>query len=134
TRGEAGATTSKRGSTRAARSAKLRLMYRAVTRSIQVTVQPEFLPDHSEPDESRFVWAYTIEIANLGRTTVQLRSRHWRITDADGNMEEVRGPGVVGEQPILGPGQRFQYTSGCPLSTPSGIMAGSYRMAAENGE
>jgi ApaG protein len=109
-------------------------MYKAVTRNIQVTVLPEFLPDRSEPEEGRFFWAYTIEIANLSETTVQLKSRHWRITDADGHTEDVRGPGVVGEQPILNPGDCFRYTSGCPLSTPSGIMAGSYRMVADTGE
>jgi ApaG protein len=109
-------------------------MYKAVTRNIQVTVLPEFLPDRSEPDEGRFFWAYTIEIANLGDEIVQLKSRHWRITDADGHTEDVRGPGVVGEQPILNPGDSFRYTSGCPLSTPSGIMAGTYRMVADSGE
>jgi len=109
-------------------------MYRAVTRNIQVTVLPEFLPDRSEPDNGRFVWAYTIEIANQSNIVVQLKSRYWRITDALGHTEEVRGPGVVGEQPILNPGESFRYTSGCPLSTPSGIMCGSYRMAAESGE
>lgn len=109
-------------------------MYKAVTHNIQVTVLPEFLPDRSEPDEGRFFWAYTIEIANLGDSTVQLKSRHWRITDARGHTEEVRGVGVVGEQPIISPGDSFRYTSGCPLTTPSGIMAGSYRMASETGE
>lgn len=109
-------------------------MYRAVTRQIQVTVLPEFLADRSDPSESQFFWAYTIEIANLGDVDVQLMSRHWRITDANGAVEEVRGAGVVGEQPILKPGETFRYTSGCPLRTPSGIMAGSYRMVNANGE
>lgn len=109
-------------------------MYTAVTRSIQVTVLPEFLPDRSEPDESRYLWAYTIEIANMGEVAVQLKSRHWRITDATGHTEDVIGPGVVGEQPILNPGESFRYTSGCPLPTPSGIMAGTYRMVNDAGE
>lgn len=109
-------------------------MYRAVTRQIQVTVLPEFLADRSDPSESQFFWAYTIEIANLGDLDVQLVSRHWRITDGEGAVEEVRGAGVVGEQPILKPGETFRYTSGCPLRTPSGIMAGSYRMVNANSE
>jgi ApaG protein len=108
-------------------------MYKAITHDIQVTVLPEFLADQSDPGESRFVWSYTIEIANLGSVTAQLISRHWIITDANGQREEVRGPGVVGEQPILRPGDAFRYTSGCPLTTPSGIMVGSYRMVDENG-
>lgn len=108
-------------------------MYRAVTRNIQVTVLPEFLADRSDPSESQFVWAYTIEIANLGDIDVQLVSRHWRITDGEGRLDEVRGPGVVGEQPILKPGDSFRYTSGCPLRTPSGIMTGSYHMIDGNG-
>jgi ApaG protein len=108
-------------------------MYKAITHGIQVTVLPEFLADQSDSDENRFVWSYTIEIANLGAITAQLISRHWIITDANGQREEVRGPGVVGEQPILRPGDAFRYTSGCPLTTPSGIMVGSYRMVDENG-
>ncbi|MBV9633866.1 MAG: Co2+/Mg2+ efflux protein ApaG, partial [Methylobacteriaceae bacterium] len=99
----------------------------------EVTVLPEFLPDRSEPSEGRFVWAYTIEITNHSDQAVQLKSRHWIITDARGHMEEVRGPGVVGEQPVLNPGDAFRYTSGCPLSTPSGIMSGTYRMAGADG-
>jgi ApaG protein len=108
-------------------------MYSAVTRDIQVTVLPEFLTERSDPDDGQFFWTYTIEIANLGRETVQLVSRHWRVTDANGHVEEVRGPGVVGEQPILNPGDTFRYTSGCPLTTPSGIMEGTYRMIDEKG-
>ena len=88
----------------------------------------------SRPTKSRYVWAYTIDIANEGSETVQLRSRHWRITDADGRTEEVRGPGVVGKTPVLTPGASFRYTSGCPLGTPSGIMVGSYQMTTEAGE
>jgi ApaG protein len=108
-------------------------MYSAVTNNIRVTVQPKFLADHSEPDEDRYFWSYTIEIANRGDVTVQLTHRHWRITDASGRREEVQGPGVVGEQPTLKPGDAFHYTSGCPLKTPSGIMVGTYRMVDENG-
>ena len=108
-------------------------MYKAISEDIQITVLPEFLPDQSDPDEERFFWAYTIEIVNLGQRTVQLMSRHWRITDARGHLEEVRGAGVVGEQPILTPGGSFRYTSGCPLSTASGIMVGSYRFVDEAG-
>ena len=109
-------------------------MYRATTRAIQVTAEPSFLESESAPAEDRYFWAYTIEIANLGEETVQLRSRFWRITDARGRIEEVRGPGVVGKQPILKPGDRFRYTSGCPLATPSGIMVGTYQMQDEKGE
>ena len=108
-------------------------MYKAVTHDIQVTVMPSYLAEQSEPDESRYVWSYTIEIANLGEVSAQLVSRHWIITDAAGRREEVKGPGVVGEQPILRPGDAFRYTSGCPLTTPSGIMAGTFRMVDENG-
>ena len=108
-------------------------MYTAVTRDIQITVIPEFLSDRSEPEEGRFFWAYTIEIANLGRETVQLVGRHWVITDAVGKVETVSGVGVVGEQPVLNPGGTFRYTSGCPLSTPSGVMEGHYRMVDEDG-
>lgn len=109
-------------------------MYRSVTRSIQVTVQPSFVEDESSPGEGRYVWAYTIEIVNLGLEPVQLRSRCWRITDASGRTEEVRGIGVVGKEPMLKPGESFEYTSGCPLSTSSGIMVGTYQMQTETGE
>jgi ApaG protein len=108
-------------------------MYQATTRNIRVTVEPQFLDDRSSPEHNRYFWAYTIEIANLGKELVQLRSRYWRITDARGHVEEVRGPGVVGEQPVLKPGEAFTYTSGCPLTTPSGIMAGCYQMAPAGG-
>ena len=109
-------------------------MYRAVTRGIRVTVMPQYLADRSSPEDERFFWAYKIEIVNLGTVTVQLRSRHWKITDGHGNLQEVRGPGVVGEQPTLKPGERFEYTSGVPLPTPTGMMTGSYQMVGENGE
>jgi len=109
-------------------------MYTTITRHIKITAEPDFLMEQSDPAQDRYVWAYTIEIANLGSERVQLLSRHWIITDANGRREEVRGPGVVGEQPVLEPGQSFRYQSGCPLSTPSGIMQGSYRMATAEGE
>lgn len=108
-------------------------MYTAVTHDIRVTVQPVFLEDQSSPAEGRFVWAYHVRIENEGKETVQLRTRHWRITDAMGRVQEVRGPGVVGEQPVLEPGDHFEYTSGTPLATPSGIMAGTYGMEGEDG-
>jgi ApaG protein len=109
-------------------------MYKATTRSIQVTVEPTFVEAESSPGDNRYFWAYTIEIANKGDEVVRLRSRHWRITDANGRTEEVRGAGVVGKQPVLKPGETFSYTSGCPLTTPSGIMVGSYQMQNEDGE
>ena len=109
-------------------------MYRAKTRSIEVTVTPRFLPDRSSPKNGYYFWSYTIEITNHGTDTVQLKTRHWRITDAQGRVQEVRGPGVVGEEPVLQPGESFDYTSGVPLPTPSGFMAGSYGMVGPNGE
>jgi len=108
-------------------------MYQAITRNIRVKVEPQFLGDRSSPEHNRYFWAYTVEIANLGREQVRLRSRYWRITDAHGHVEEVRGPGVVGEEPVLKPGEAFTYTSGCPLTTPSGIMAGWYQMEVAGG-
>jgi ApaG protein len=109
-------------------------MYRAVTRGIRVTVKPQYLADRSSAEDNRFFWAYTIEITNLGTVTVQLRSRHWKITDGQGNLQEVKGPGVVGEQPVLKPGERFEYTSGVPLTTPTGMMTGTYQMVADDGD
>lgn len=109
-------------------------MYTAVTRDIQVTVLPAFAPERSDPAESQYFWTYTVEIANRGEATVRLLSRYWKITNSRGGTHEVRGPGVVGEQPILKSGDSFRYTSGCPLETPSGIMTGSYRMVTEDGE
>ena len=109
-------------------------MYEAVTRGIRVRATPQYLEEESAPEDDRFFWAYTIDISNEGSETVQLRSRHWRITDAEGRTEEVRGPGVVGETPVLKPGTNFRYTSGCPLETPSGIMVGSYQMTTEGGQ
>jgi ApaG protein len=109
-------------------------MYEAVTRGIRVRVAPQYVEEESSPEEGKFFWAYTVEISNEGSETVQLCSRHWRITDSQGRNEEVRGPGVVGNMPVLRPGQSFRYTSGCPLVTPSGFMVGSYSMATEAGE
>ncbi|MBP7253712.1 MAG: Co2+/Mg2+ efflux protein ApaG [Alphaproteobacteria bacterium] len=109
-------------------------MYSSTTREIKITVKTAYLEDQSAPTDSHFVWAYHIRIENLGRETVQLVSRYWRITDAKGEVHEVRGPGVVGEQPTLEPGDTFEYTSGTPLSTPSGIMTGKYQMENERGE
>jgi ApaG protein len=109
-------------------------MYRATTRKIDVTVTPRFLSDRSAPEKGQFFWAYTIEISNNGGETVQLKTRYWHITDAFGRVQEVRGAGVVGEEPVIPPGESFEYTSGVPLQTPSGIMAGRYGMVTEHGE
>ena len=109
-------------------------MYEAVTHGVRVSVTPEFIDDRSSPDDGRYFWAYTVEITNERAEPVQLRSRLWRITDGNGRTEEVRGPGVVGQQPILAAGESFKYTSGCPLNTPSGIMVGTYQMTHENGK
>jgi len=109
-------------------------MYDRTTRSILVTAKPIYLEAESEPDEGRYFWAYTISIENCGKETVQLLTRHWQITDAQGNKQEVRGDGVIGEQPVLEPGERFEYTSGTPLPTPTGFMVGSYNMRNATGE
>jgi ApaG protein len=109
-------------------------MYRAVTRKIEVTVTPRFLSERSSPSNGYYFWAYTIDIANRGLETVQLKTRHWRITDALGRLQDVKGPGVVGEEPTLKPGESFEYTSGVPLPTPSGFMVGSYGMVTAAGE
>jgi ApaG protein len=108
-------------------------MYSALTRDIRVTVRPEFSPERSEPSDDSYFWIYTIEIANQGRKPVKLMHRHWRITDALGHLEMVDGPGVVGEQPTIQPGQSFRYSSGCPLKTPSGFMMGTYDMVDAQG-
>lgn len=109
-------------------------MYSETTKSITVTVQPMYLEEQSEPAENHYVWAYHIRIENEGRETVQLINRYWRITDAQGRVQEVRGAGVVGEQPVLEPGESFEYTSGTPLATPSGFMGGSYEMETTVGQ
>jgi len=108
--------------------------YRAITRGIAVSVEPAYLEANSSPGSSQYFWAYRVTIENQGLETVQLRSRHWMITNARGELNEVKGPGVVGEQPILKPGESYQYTSGAPLNTPWGLMGGSYQMESESGE
>jgi ApaG protein len=109
-------------------------MYRAVTRHIEVTVEPNFQPGRSATDKSQYFWSYAIVITNSGHETVQLRTRHWIITDAVGRKEVIRGEGVVGKQPVLAPGERFEYTSGVPLTTASGFMSGRYQMVSASGE
>jgi ApaG protein len=109
-------------------------MYEETTNGIKVTVRPFYLDDQSDPDSGHYVWAYQVRIENLGGETVQLRNRHWRIVDAAGRVQEVRGAGVVGEQPILNMGESYEYTSGTPLPTPSGIMGGTYEMERRGGE
>ncbi|MHA1113549.1 MAG: Co2+/Mg2+ efflux protein ApaG [Alphaproteobacteria bacterium] len=109
-------------------------MYSSITRSIQVTVEPVYLEDQSSPEDGHYVWAYHVSIENQGGETVQLRKRYWRITDSGGRCQEVRGAGVVGEKPTLRPGESFEYTSGTPLGTPSGIMEGRYEMFNSTGE
>jgi ApaG protein len=102
--------------------------------AIKVSARPQYLSEQSEPARNRYVFAYTITIENAGSVPAQLVSRHWIITDAMGQVQEVRGEGVVGEQPLLAPGERFQYTSGAVLETPVGTMQGSYQMVAGDGE
>jgi ApaG protein len=109
-------------------------MYRTVTRNISITAKPSYMPEQSSAEQRRYFWAYTIEIVNQGDDTVTLLSRHWIITDGEGKTQEVRGEGVVGEQPTLSPGMSFTYTSGCPLTTPQGIMKGSYIFKNDAGE
>ncbi len=110
------------------------MTYQQTTREIRVLVDPVYLEEQSSPGDGHYVWAYHVRVENHGEETVQLRNRHWRITDANGQMHEVRGAGVIGEQPVLRPGEAFEYTSGTPLSTPSGIMVGSYEMETKDGE
>jgi ApaG protein len=117
-----------------ARKGAEEMSYEETTRSIKVTVEPFFLEDQSNPSENHFVWAYRVRIANLGGATVQLRNRYWHIADGFGRVQEVSGAGVVGEQPVLAPGESFEYTSGTPLPTPSGIMKGHYEMEGGDGE
>jgi ApaG protein len=105
-----------------------------VTRGVRVSVSSEYAPDRSNPPRNEWFFLYTITIANEGSEVVQLISRHWIITDAGGHVEEVKGPGVVGQQPVLAPGESFTYTSGCPLTTPFGTMQGTYQMVTRGGE
>ena len=109
-------------------------MYQTETRRIAVSVTPRFMPERSSVEKSYFFWSYTIEITNRGEQTVQIKTRHWKITDAFGRVQEVKGAGVVGEEPVLEPGASYEYTSGVPLPTPSGIMMGSYGMVTPGGE
>ena len=109
-------------------------MYEQETAGMVVRVEPQFLPEESRPEDSRFVWAYTIEIENRRPDAVQLMSRYWRITDENGATQEVRGDGVIGQQPVIEPGQSFRYSSAAPLAAPSGVMMGAYSMQRGNGE
>jgi ApaG protein len=106
----------------------------AVTRGVRVFVQSEYAPDRSRPAQSEWFFLYTVRISNEGAEPVQLVTRHWVITDGTGRVEEVRGPGVVGKQPTLKPGESFEYTSGCPLPTSFGVMEGTYQMVSESGD
>ena len=108
-------------------------MYSKKTKKINITVNPYFLDDQSEPDDQHFVWAYQVTIDNQSNEKVQLKNRYWKIIDSNGSEQEVRGEGVVGEQPVLNPGEKFEYTSGTPLSTPSGFMEGYYEMETKAG-
>jgi len=105
----------------------------ATTRGVRVEVHSAYVPERSSPSDSQFFFAYRIRISNQGEETVQLLGRHWVISDGDGNVEHVRGPGVVGEQPVLEPGEAFEYTSFCPLRTPFGSMHGTYQMVTAGG-
>jgi ApaG protein len=105
-----------------------------LTRGVRIVVRPQYVPDQSEPAAGQYLFAYHITIRNEGAATVQLISRHWVITDGEGRVEHVRGPGVVGYQPVLKPGEQFQYTSACPLKTPVGTMHGEFNMVLDSGE
>jgi ApaG protein len=109
-------------------------MYRALTRDIEVVVEPFYLEEQSDPDDDRYVWGYRIVISNNSGIAVRLVNRYWNITDQNGQVDEVTGPGVVGEQPRLSPGDTYEYSSGCPLDTPSGLMFGHYQMETDEGE
>ena len=109
-------------------------MYSKKTRKINITVNPYFLDEQSEPEDQHFVWAYQVTIDNQSKEKVQLKNRYWKIIDSNGSEQEVKGEGVVGEQPILNPGEKFEYTSGTPLSTPSGFMGGYYEMETTEGK
>ncbi|ABC89340.1 MULTISPECIES: Co2+/Mg2+ efflux protein ApaG [Rhizobium] len=109
-------------------------MYRALTRDIEVVVEPFYLEEQSDPEDDRYVWGYRIVISNNSGVAVRLVNRYWNITDQNGQVDEVTGPGVVGEQPRLSPGDTYEYSSGCPLDTPSGLMFGHYQMETDEGE
>ena len=108
-------------------------MSEATTRGVRVEVESAYVPERSSPRESHYFFAYRIRVSNRGEETVRLLSRHWVITDGEGRVEHVEGPGVVGEQPVLAPGESFEYTSFCPLPTPIGSMHGTYRMVTASG-
>ena len=108
-------------------------MFSKTTNNINISVKPYYLEEQSEPDEQHFVWAYQVTINNLGKQTVQLKKRFWKIIDSNGAKKEVRGDGVIGEQPVLHPGKKYEYTSGTPLTTPSGFMEGYYEMETTEG-
>lgn len=112
----------------------MRSVYQKVSHGIVVSVEPVFLEEQSDPDENHFVWAYHIGLENQSNRVVQLESRYWKITDGHGRTQEVRGPGVVGEQPVLSPSEKFEYESGVPLATPSGFMVGAYTFVLKNGD
>ena len=109
-------------------------MYTKTTKKISITVNPYYLEDQSEPEDQHYVWAYQVTINNLGEERVQLKNRYWKIIDSNGEKQEVRGEGVVGEFPVLQPGESFEYTSGTPLKTSNGIMQGFYLMSQDDGE
>lgn len=108
--------------------------YSKTTNEIKVSVIPTYLEDQSEPSDNMYVWAYTVQVENMGQKDVQLMNRYWKILDAKGSAQEVRGPGVVGEQPVIKPGEGFRYTSGTALHTPSGVMLGHYEMLSDAGD
>ena len=109
-------------------------MYEQTTRNVTVRVEPDFLDDQSSPADDRYIWAYTVEIENQSTEDLQVMERFWKIDDRDGQVQEVRGDGVVGEKPVLKPGETFRYTSGAPLSAPSGVMLGTYQVETKQGE
>ncbi|MCM2291459.1 Co2+/Mg2+ efflux protein ApaG [Allorhizobium sp. BGMRC 0089] len=109
-------------------------LYRALTRDIEVCVEPFYLAEQSDPEDSRYVWGYRVIIVNHSSIAVRLTYRYWHITDQNGQVDEVSGPGVIGEQPRLIPGERYEYCSGCPLDTPSGMMFGHYQMQTDEGD
>lgn len=109
-------------------------IYKSITKDIGVSVEPFYLDQESEPEEGHYVWGYQVQIENNGNDTVKLERRHWIITDGNGKIHEVEGEGVVGEQPVLEPGEAFEYTSGAPLTTSSGFMSGRYKMKIKNGQ
>jgi ApaG protein len=117
----------------ASQGRKKGISYEAETQGVVVRVKPAFLDEESSPEENRYIWAYHVEIENRGKRTLQLMTRHWHITDREGRVQEVNGSGVVGQNPVLKPGGRFEYTSGCPLNAPSGMMQGTYSMEDETG-